>query len=102
VNGSVSQRRSQTPCANDGEGWNGEVWRGRFTNPVIDVIALLQLRFRLSYDGGALSITLGTPCHIGCEYLNSMRGSRWPLINATSGVVRPISKKRLSASCRRS
>ena len=28
--------------------------------------------------------------------------SRWPLIEATSGVVRPISKKRLMASWRRS
>jgi hypothetical protein len=39
-------------------------------------------------------MTSGTPCRIGREYLNSMRRWRWPLINATSGVVRPISKER--------
>lgn len=37
-----------------------------------------------------------------CVYLNSIRGSRWPLINATSGRLRPRSKKRLIASWRRS
>ena len=38
----------------------------------------------------------------GCVYRNNMRGSRCPLIRATSGTLRPFSKNLLTASCRRS
>jgi hypothetical protein len=34
-------------------------------------------------------------CLIGCADLISILMARWPLMEATSGVVRPISKKRL-------
>ena len=34
----------------------------------------------------------------GCVYRNSIRGSRWPLISATSGTLKPSSKNRLMAS----
>jgi hypothetical protein len=36
----------------------------------------------------------------GDECIGSMRRSRWPLIRATSGTLRPFSKNLLIASCR--
>ena len=36
------------------------------------------------------------------EQVENIRASRWPLMNATSGTLRPFSKNRLIASWRRS